>query len=100
MIIKYILNLKMIFRHNVNIILQETNHNYYWDNYTGPKIAYNVWESTVQPEGFFNKLLEYDQIWVPSKWQAKMTINQGANPNRVKVVPEGVDVKTFNFRKR
>jgi|TARA_B100001778_G_C18599684_1_gene636590 autotransporter strand-loop-strand O-heptosyltransferase len=87
------------FRHNVNIILQETNHNYYWDNYTGPKIAYNVWESTVQPEGFFNKLLEYDQIWVPSKWQAKMTINQGANPNRVKVVPEGVDVKTFNLEK-
>ena len=56
-----------------------------------------MWESTVQPERFFNKLLEHDQIWVPSKWQAQMTINQGADPNRVKVVPEGVDTKTFNL---
>ncbi len=30
-----------------------------------------------------------------SKWQAKCTIEQGADPNKVKVVPEGVDIKTF-----
>jgi glycosyltransferase involved in cell wall biosynthesis len=60
-----------------------------------PKIAYNVWESTLQPEGFFNKLLEYDQLWFPSKWQADCTIKQGADPNKVRVVPEGVDTNTF-----
>jgi autotransporter strand-loop-strand O-heptosyltransferase len=83
------------FDHNVNIILMETDHHYYYDPYIGPKIAYNVWESTLQPEVFFKKLLEFDQIWVPSQWQADCTIAQGANPNKVKVVPEGVDINTF-----
>ena len=54
------------FEHNVNLVLNETNHHYYYQPYTGPKIAYNVWESTRQPENFFNKLKEYDQIWVLS----------------------------------
>ena len=83
------------FKHDINLILQETNHYYFYDYYNGPKIAYNVWESTLQPEGFFNKLLEYDQIWVPSQWQADCTIAQGADPSKVKVVPEGVDTNTF-----
>ena len=83
------------FDHNVNLILMETNHYYFYDSYKGPKIAYNVWESTKQPEGFFNKLLEFDQIWVPSQWQADCTIEQGADPNKVKVIPEGVDTETF-----
>ena len=83
------------FKHNVNIVLNETNHYYYYDDYSGPKIAYNVWESSEQPSEFFKKLLEYDEVWVPSKWQAKCTIEQGADPNKVKVVPEGVDVSVF-----
>jgi glycosyltransferase involved in cell wall biosynthesis len=44
---------------------------------------------------FFINLLDYDQIWVPSKWQRDCTIQQGADPNKVKVVPEGVDINTF-----
>jgi autotransporter strand-loop-strand O-heptosyltransferase len=80
---------------DVNIVLSETNHHIFYDKYIGPKIAYNVWESTLQPEEFFNELLKYDEIWVPSKWQRECTINQGADPNKVKVVPEGVDIHTF-----
>jgi autotransporter strand-loop-strand O-heptosyltransferase len=83
------------FNHNINLVLAESKHHYFHDEYIGPKIAYNVWESTRQPDDFFKKLLEYDQIWVASKWQAKHTIEQGANPSKVKVVPEGVDVSTF-----
>ena len=83
------------FEHNVNLVLEETDHNFFYDKYIGPKIAYNVWESTLQPEQFFNKLKEYDQIWVPSQWQAECTIAQGMSADKVKVVPEGVDVKTF-----
>lgn len=78
-----------------NIVLSETNHHIFYQKYNGPKIAYNVWESTLQPEVFFNQLLKYDEIWVPSKWQRECTINQGADPEKVKVVPEGVDVHTF-----
>ena len=80
---------------DVNIVLCETNHHLFYDNYYGPKIAYNVWESTLQPEGYFNKLKEFDELWVPSKWQRDCTIAQGYNPNKIKVVPEGVDVNTF-----
>lgn len=83
------------FKHNINLILSETDHHYYYHNYVGPKIGYNVWESTLQPEGFFKKWKEFDQLWVPSKWQAQCTINQGVDPNKVKVVPEGVDTTTF-----
>ena len=88
-------NYKNGFKHNVNIILNETNHHFFYHDYIGPKIGYNVWESTLQPEGFFNKWNEFDQLWVPSQWQAKCTIAQGADPNKVKVVPEGVDVDVF-----
>lgn len=83
------------FLHDLNIVLCETNHHLFYDNYNGPKIAYNVWETTKQPEEFFNKLKEFDELWVPSKWQRDVTIAQGYDPDKIKVVPEGVDVNTF-----
>lgn len=79
----------------VNLILFETNHVWYYEDYAGPKIAYNVWESTKQPENFFRRLLDFDQLWVPSKWQAMCSVEQGFPANRVKVVPEGVDGNIF-----
>ena len=88
-------NYKNQFEQDIDLVLVESNHHYFYDHYNKPKIAYNVWESTLQPPHFFNKLLEFDQIWVPSKWQADCTIKQGAHPNTVKVVPEGVDINTF-----
>jgi len=83
------------FTPDVNIVLCETNHHLFYDHYDGPKIAYNVWESTLQPEDYFNKLKEFDEMWVPSKWQRDCTIAQGYDPKKIKVVPEGVDVNTF-----
>ena len=83
------------FNHDLNIVLSETNHHYFYDHYQGPKIAYNVWESTLQPNDFFKKLLEYDELWVPSEWQKECSIKQGFNPEKIQVVPEGVDTETF-----
>ena len=83
------------FSPDLNIVLCETNHHIFYDEYVGPKIAYNVWESTLQPQQFFNRLKEFDELWVPSKWQRDCTIAQGYSPDRVKVVPEGVDSSTF-----
>jgi autotransporter strand-loop-strand O-heptosyltransferase len=80
---------------DVNIVLCETNHHLFYDSYNGPKIAYNVWESTLQPQQYFDKLKEFDEMWVPSKWQRDVTIAQGYDPNKIKVVPEGVDINTF-----
>ena len=46
------------YAHDANIVLAEVNHHYFYHNYSGPKIAYTVWENTIYPEGFFNKLKE------------------------------------------
>ncbi len=83
------------FKPDFNIVLSETNHHYYYDKYDGPKIAYNVWESTLQPEEFFRELKKYDEVWVPSHWQKDCMVEQGYDSERIKVVPEGVDSKTF-----
>lgn len=83
------------FTPDVNIVLCETNHHIFYDRYAGPTIAYNVWESTLQPQEYFNKLMEFDELWVPSKWQKECTIAQGYPEDKIKVVPEGVDVHTF-----
>ena len=81
--------------HDFNLVLSETNHHYFYDYYVGPKIAYNVWESTLQPWDFFNRLKEYDEVWVPSKWQKECLIDQGYEEEKIQVVPEGVDSETF-----
>ena len=83
------------FIHDVNIVLAEVDHYYFYHDYSGPKIAYTTWENTLYPEHFFNKLKEYDQIWVPSKWQGQITINQGISSDKVKIVPAGVDAEVF-----
>jgi autotransporter strand-loop-strand O-heptosyltransferase len=75
----------------LNIVLNETNHYYFYDNYEGRKIAYNVWESTRQPEEFFKKLLEYDQLWVPTQWQKDVTVEQGYPEDRIHIIHEAVD---------
>src|SRR6056300_31726 len=83
------------FEQDVNIVLAETNHHYFYDEYKGPKIAYNVWESTLQPDYFFNKLKEFDELWVPSEWQKECMVKQGYDRDRIQIVPEGVDDSTF-----
>ncbi len=83
------------FKHNVNIILAEVDHHYFYQNYDGPKIGYTVWETTRYPQTFFDRLKYCDQVWVPSKWQRECSIKQGMDPSKVKVIPEAVDGNIF-----
>jgi autotransporter strand-loop-strand O-heptosyltransferase len=82
---------------DIHIVLNETNHHYFYDThlYNGYKIAYNVWETTLYPEHFFKKLLEYDELWLPTKWQRDCVVAQGYPINKTFIVPEGVDIHTF-----
>lgn len=80
---------------NLNIVLVEVNHHYFYDDYKGPTIAYNVWESTLYPQDFFNRLLKFDQLWVPTEWQKTCAIKQGYPPEKIRVVPEAVDGNIF-----
>lgn len=79
----------------VNIVLNESHHYYFYDQYDSPMIAYNVWEATKQIPEYFNRILEYDQFWCPTEWQKQCTIDQGYPSHRVKVVPEGVNGNIF-----
>ena len=79
----------------VNLVLNESHHYFFYDKYEHPMIAYNVWESTKQLPEYFNRILEYDQFWCPTQWQANCTIEQGYPADRVKVVPEGVNGNIF-----
>lgn len=83
------------FKPDVHIVLMEMDHHYYYDNYDGYKIAFCVWESTRFPEHFFNRLMTFDEIWVPTKWQFDCLVEQGCPSDKIFIVPEGVDVDTF-----
>ena len=85
---------------HINIILNDNNHCYFREEYAGPTVAYNVWETTRQPDEFFDQLKRMTQVWVPSQWQAACTVEQGIPAHKVKVVPEGVDSKMFFPRTR
>lgn len=84
--------------YDIDLVLNETNHHYFYDftKFKGKfKIAYNVWESTRQPEHFWQYLIKFDQLWVPSEWQKKVSIEQGFPEEKVFVVPEAVESKIF-----
>jgi FkbM family methyltransferase len=83
------------FEPDVNIVLCETNNYYFYNDYSGYKIAYNVWESTRYPEEFFKRLFYFDEVWVPTQWQFDCLVEQGYPAEKISIVPEGVDVETF-----
>ena len=80
---------------DVHIVLAETNNYYFYENYEGYKIAYNVWESTRYPDNFFQRLFYFDEVWVPTQWQFDCLVEQGYPSDKISIVPEGVDVETF-----
>ena len=90
-----IYNFDAEFKPDVHIVLMETDHHYFYDEYDGYKIAYNVWETTLYPEHFFQRLFYFDEVWVPSKWQFDCLVNQGYPKDRIFIVPEGVDIDIF-----
>ena len=83
------------FKPDINIVLNDVNHHYFYDNYEGYTIGYNVWETTEYPTDFFNQIKKFDEFWVPSEWQKINLIKQGYPESKIKVVPEGVDGELF-----
>jgi autotransporter strand-loop-strand O-heptosyltransferase len=83
------------FQSDIDIILEEHDHYYFYDSYNGYKIGYNVWESTKYSDQFFDQLLTLDELWVPTEWQKEISIKQGYPKDKIFVIPEGVDGKIF-----
>ena len=85
----------------VYIVLNEANHHLFYQDHPNniPKIAFNVWETTRYEDSFFKKLLEFDQLWLPSEWAKQCVIEQGYPEEKVQIVTEGVDGQTFYPKK-
>ena len=64
--------------------------------FPGLKIAYTVWESTKLPDDWIEPLTRCDYVWTASRWGKEVFIQNGLNPERVFVIPEGVDPQIFN----
>ena len=85
------------FKQDVDIVLMDMHHNYFYQEYTAPiKIAYTVWESTELEQGFFNQLLKFDYLWVVTQWHKDMIIKQGYPVDKVFIVNEGVNSIFFD----
>ena len=67
------------------------------DWFKGTCINWTVFESTVIPEGLLNLYRNDTSIlWIPSEWGRQVAIDNGIDPKRIDVVPEGVDPAIFN----
>lgn len=78
-----------------HIVGDVVNHHYFYEKYTGPKVAYLFWESTLLPKNFFNLIKKFDGVWVPSKWEKDCMVAQGYSEGKIQIVPSGVDSDTF-----
>lgn len=80
----------------VNIVLNEVNHYYFWDDYPSPLIYYTTWETTKKPTDFFERLKVADQVWVPTQWERNCMIDQGFPEDNLRVVREGIDPNIYH----
>ena len=84
------------FKPDFHLIMAEANHYYHYQDYDKPVIVYFPWETTKLNDAFLEKLKTVDYIWVPSEWQLNVLKENGVNPEKIKVVPEGVDPIKYN----
>ena len=57
------------------------------------RIGFVVWETTRIPRSKLRILQALDELWVPSAWGRAILMANGLSPERVHIVPEGVDPK-------
>jgi len=62
----------------------------------GIRIGYTVWESTRLPDDWLEPLKIPDQLWTPASFCKKVMVNHGFDPDKIKVVPEGINPEVFH----
>ena len=65
-------------------------------HFRGANIQWVVFESTRVPPNIMSTMLTADVVWVPSAWGRNVLIQNGLDPARCDVVPEGVDTDQFH----
>jgi len=66
------------------------------DYFKGTNIQWVVFESTLVPPTVMSTMLTADQVWVPSAWGQSVLIENGLDPARCEIVPEGVDTDRYH----
>lgn len=66
------------------------------DGAAGVRIAYTVWESTRLPDDWLAPLAAADRIWTATAWGKRVFAGNGIDPDRIDIVPEGVDPERFH----
>ena len=66
------------------------------DHFQGTNIQWVVFESTRVPPTVMSTMLTADQVWVPSAWGRSVLIENGLDPARCELVPEGVDTDQYH----
>ena len=66
------------------------------NHFRGTNIQWVVFESTRVPPNIMSTMLTADVVWVPSAWGRDVLIQNGLDPARCDVVPEGVDTDQFH----
>jgi len=69
-------------------------------NFRGHNIQWIVFESTRIPENILAVCQTSEQVWVPSDWGRSVLIANGIRPDRIRVIPEGVDGNRFHTHGR
>jgi glycosyltransferase involved in cell wall biosynthesis len=69
-------------------------------NFRGHNIQWIVFESTKIPENILAVCQTSEQVWVPTDWGRSILIANGIRPDRIRVIPEGVDSDLFHTHGR
>jgi glycosyltransferase involved in cell wall biosynthesis len=64
--------------------------------FKGKNIIWAIFESDLLPSYYIKGLLEADLIWTPSNWAKGVLVANGVPPEKINVVPEGVDHTLFH----
>ena len=64
--------------------------------FIGTNIQWVVFESTRVPPTVMSTMMTADLVWVPSHWGQYTLIQNGLDPARCEVAPEGVDINRYH----
>lgn len=63
----------------------------------GLRVCFTLWESTRLPKGWVDSLDRHtDRIWTATPWGKRVFAANGLDPDRIDVVPLGIDPDLFN----
>lgn len=66
-------------------------HDHGWENLSGKVVWRAMFETAAVPPEWLERLAEVDEVWVPSRFNARTFTAAGVDRNKVRIVPQFVD---------